>query len=489
MLVGLGRHTQDIYYPLLERSPRRPRVGCVVELSSRREAVEAFLGGRELRPERILYLEGPDAEAGTPALRRALASAVAEHRIGGVLVATPPEHHLRYALWGAEAGLHLLVDKPLTTRTGVLYDEAQAQGLLDDYDALLRAVEAHPEDRRPTCLVASHRRYHPAWLLMRRLVAEVAERTRCPVTAVNGEYSDGEWRLPHDVLNQDYHPYNLGFGILSHSGYHLIDSVVQLIAASRCPGKEVDALEVSTAVVRPQDQLSQIGLADYLRLFPGEEFRRRNPYTQEEFRARCEGFGEVDAFVTAQFLRGADAVTTATIQLQHNSLSHRGWVDVGDRNLYQGNGRLRHEHYVVRQGPFQMIRLTSLQSTKASQGARADLETGGKNHLEIFVFRNRELFGEAEAFRRYGPEELELDLVTFGSHLEAAKRLLLDEFIRVVSGERLPVASSLRSHAPSIALLSRIYRAAARRLTGGPPLARAPYTFAPALTPGPAGPP
>lgn len=476
MLVGLGRHTQDVYYPVLERSVHRPRIGCVVELASRASATDHFLSTRSLVPEGTLFVEEEDATL-TPRLRSALRDAAKRHRIGGVIVATPPESHLDYALWAASEGLHLLVDKPLTTRPAILYDEAQAQGLLDDYRLLCATLEKFPASRRPTCLVSTQRRYHPAWVLVRDLIREAADRTNCPVTSLSGDYSDGEWRLPHDVLHQDYHPYQLGFGVLSHSGYHVIDSVMYWIEASQRAGKEIDTVEVSTAVVRPGEQISQISFDDYKRLFPAEAFRARNPYTQEEYRRACAKFGEMDAFITAQFLRAGDPVTTTTIELLHNAINHRGWVDVEDRNLYQGNGRLRHESYVIRQGPFQAIRLVSLQASKEDQQYPSSEEVGGKNHIEVYVFRNREIFGAAEAFRRYGPKDLNLEFTGLGSHLESAKRRLLDEFICIVQGHAKQVTSDLLAHEPSIRILSLMYRAASRRLSGKSAVVREPFTF------------
>lgn len=36
---------------------------------------------------------------------------------------------------------------------------------------------------------------------------------------------DTRWRLPAEIVSQDYHPYNQGYGKLSHSGYHCVDMV------------------------------------------------------------------------------------------------------------------------------------------------------------------------------------------------------------------------------------------------------------------------
>ncbi|HEU0033971.1 MAG TPA: Gfo/Idh/MocA family oxidoreductase [Kofleriaceae bacterium] len=477
MLVGLGRHTQEDYFPLLERSPRRPRLGCVVELASRRADVERFLDRRGWKPASTIYIDDHDSGSLSAALASSLDAKIAAHGIRGVMVATPPERHLDYALWAASRGLHMLVDKPLTSRPGVLWNERQGAGMLDDSEQLASALARAPAPR-PICIVAVHRRFHPAWQLMQARVRECVERVNCPITSIHAEYSDGEWRLPHDVLGQHYHPYQLGYGILSHSGYHLIDAAMTLVEASQCAGKEVDTLEASTVVVPPAAQLSQTSFADYERLFPADQFRARNPYSEGEYRRATAQFGEMDVFAIAQFTRRGDAVTTATFQLQHNSLSHRGWVDVGDRNLYMGNGRLRHESYVIRQGPFQLIRLHSLQARKESFGTAVDTQVGGNNHIEVLVFRNREIFGHADSFRHYKADELDLGLETgLPTHLQACKRTMLDEFLRVVSGDSSQLVGSLESHMSSIKVMSTLYRAAARRLAGNSEVLRVPFSF------------
>lgn len=476
-MIGLGRHTQDVYFPVLERNEVTPRIGCVIEVESRAAETERFLATQSLKPERVVYLSEADAAKLNTGQVTLLAEIVARHGITGAIIATPPERHLDYALWAASLGLHILVDKPLTTRERVLYDESEAEGLVSDYQLLLDAIAARPPDQRGVCLISTQRRYHPAWLRMRALISEITDRTGCPVTSINAEYSDGEWRLPHDVLNQHYHPYMLGFGILSHSGYHLIDSVIHLIRAGVRPEKPADTLAVSTLVVRPVEQLSQIGFADYRHLFGAPAFDARNNFDELTYRTLAAPAGEMDAFCTAQIRRGGDTMTTATIQLQHNSFCHRGWVDTGGQNLYQGNGRLRHESYTIRQGPFQLIRFLSFQASKATEAHIPETGPGGKNHVELQVFRNRAFFGDDDMFRRYEFADLDLELSVLGSHLESAKRLMMREFLDLVHGVTTSVASGLRDHDASIRFLSAMYRSAARHLAGQPGLVEFPFTL------------
>jgi hypothetical protein len=132
---------------------------------------------------------------------------------------------------------------------------------------------------------------------------------------------------------------------------------------------------------------------------------------------------------------------------------------------------------VIRQGPFQLIRLFSLQASKEDHQSLSSEEVGGKNHIEVHVFRNREIFGAEGAFRKYGPKDLKVEVSILGSHLESAKRLLVDEFLRVIREDDYEVASGLPSHEASVRVLSLIYRAAARRLSGEAATLRTAFTF------------
>lgn len=81
-----------------------------------------------------------------------------------VIVATPTGLHMRHGIEAARKGLHVLMEKPVAASV----DQARQ---LDD---AVRAAEV-------ACLVGHHRRYHPALVHLRDLVA--SGRIGAPVTA------------------------------------------------------------------------------------------------------------------------------------------------------------------------------------------------------------------------------------------------------------------------------------------------------------------
>lgn len=91
-----------------------------------------------------------------------LKNLVARLRIDCVIVSTEPQAHKAYCLWAMDAMLDIIVDKPITARKHVVTDMTEACGIAQDYDDLLSAYKKLQKRRRTICLIASHRRYHPA---------------------------------------------------------------------------------------------------------------------------------------------------------------------------------------------------------------------------------------------------------------------------------------------------------------------------------------
>ena len=77
----------------------------------------------------------------------------------------------------------------------------------------------------------------------------------------------------------------------------------------------------------------------------------------------------------------------------HNGFTRRSWM-LPKKDLYKGNGRLRHEYHNIQQGPFQNIQIHSYQSKDNHDvNNEEDLELGGNNHYDIYVFRNKDIIG------------------------------------------------------------------------------------------------
>jgi hypothetical protein len=355
-------------------------------------------------------------------------------------------------------------------RVGASRDTEQARAILGDYKAMSDAYrEALAAVPNLASVVMCQRRYHPLYRRVWELVEEVTERTGCAVTSMQSFHADGQWRLPHELVDLTYHSYNRGYGKVAHSGYHFIDYLAETVRLG-LRENSFDEVEITANISRPADYLAQLGWPVHGRCFTNLPFtdldveNRILPYVADH--------GEVDAFISLAFRRGGRVITLGSINLLHNGLSLRS-QPAADPDLYRGNGRLRHESHVIEQGPFQVIYIRSYRS---GDRARAPEEVGGQAHLELEVFRNSRLVPEWKGYERVQARgdggEVWLD------HQEMARKTAVEEYVRLANGE-LPPGSSrsdLRDHALSSAMLSGIYESMAARAEGSSPLITVPLS-------------
>jgi hypothetical protein len=235
-----------------------------------------------------------------------------------------------------------------------------------------------------------------------------------------------------------------------------------------------DAFEAYTRSVRPAGFLRQVPHATYERRFGREAWNARSPYTSEQLRKRFAGFGELDLTATHTFSTGGDETLLGQIRLLHNSFSRRSWLEP-NADLYKKNGRVKHEHHEVQQGPFQSLQIHSYQAKDRHEiNDEREFAVGGNNHFAIHVFRNAEWWGPSvPAF-----EVIDAATLSTGSGLSAdrlltnhAKTAMVDEFLECVTGAR-PLGdhrSRLDGHALSSLMMATIAESLAR---GGTPAAR-----------------
>ena len=484
LVIGCGPHATHFYIPsilrmaassggfclagVLDVEPRRGRVA--EELAERGADVPAWFitpfDGDELSGEAAELLDGM----------------LSRDVFNAVVVSTDPLHHLCYAKWAVSRGLPILMDKPVTTREGAALDLAAARRIASDYDDLLGLYLARPEPRPPFVLCA-HRRYHPGILEARRIVSDVCARTGCPVTHIHCAHADGQWRLPHEICTQLHHSYFQGHGKVSHSGFHFIDCVAEFwrdgLGAS---GRTADDVEVFSAFVRPDGLAKQIGRLQYRRFFGDAEYDAACPEDDDELARSYAACGEVDASVTLSLRKDGVPFSLATLDLLHNSYSRRAWL-APDRDLYKGNGRVKHEDHSIQVGPFLNVRIQSYQSKDRHDVClpERDEEPGGNNHFELLVFRNERMIG-GRAFERIPLREIgaargfSADSLFITQVKERSIREWLDAIADpAAAGSGLQ--SAFADHRAGARLMSAIYEAYVRRGLGQSPIAYLPWEF------------
>ena len=463
MLIGIGPHARRTYLPhLMKLGPElSTRLAAVVELESQRDETMSICERYRSDASQI-FVKPFNAEL--PAeVRQELDGLVERERINAVIISTEPLVHRAYLDWAIERGLHVLVDKPLTTRRNVAHDSEQARGLWKDYTEVFGRYKRVQAQSANTCfLVNSHRRFHPGFEHVLRLIEEVRDETGCPVTNVASEHCDGQWRMPMEIIEQDYHPYNQGYGKLSHSGYHCVDMINCFLTAGMVEAKRPELMAVTSSFLTPSGFIQQVHREDYLHYF-GPQYAEACPLSDVELAGRMNGYGEMDANSMIEFSRGNQTVATVSVRLHHNGFARRTWLRPGI-DLYKGNGRVRHERHRIDSGPFQSIYIESYQANdKHDRNDEMDFELGGNNHFDIMVFRNT---GWGCGHEPMTVTRL-ADLPTtagFDNGLlynEQVKEACLREFLGYIAGDlkHSDLRSSIEDHAMTVRMMSMMYEA------------------------------
>lgn len=476
LLIGLGPHAKRIYYPICKRDGKTYNIQLVyaVDLEEKRTDITRFLADKNDTSTQAYFISPQDRtyDKLSFAVENRLNQIIKQFNIRGVIISTEPRVHKMYALWALDKGLSVLMDKPISIHRSISTDPQIPQKLVADYHELKSAyLVSKRKYKQVLCSLMAQRRWHPAFIKIKSLIAEVFEKTNCPVTSIQTFHADGQWRLPSEIVDIDYHGYNQGFGKCSHSGYHFFDIVTWLLEAGESKKKSVNNVDTFTNFLRPSDFLHQINLKNYQSIFP--DFKTRNKHAEKELRRLFKDYAEIDAFSSFAFKHNDSIQTLASINLAHNSFSQRGWFSVTGKDLYKGNGRLRQESHFIEQGPFQAISLISYQSKEVDPTETQGLyDVGGEFHLDIHVFRNSRLFPKWKTYEKISIKDLNNKSMTDKSrgHQEDARRQAVLELFKFLNGECVMPVSDLLDHERSTKLMSGVYQSAANRFNGKNPV-------------------
>jgi hypothetical protein len=461
-LIGCGPHARKIYLPALQALRNRYPIelSIVVELAPLAGSVAAAVSANGFAPETLMV----DRFSGNlpEPFAKELTRRVKQHGIGGVIIATEPLVHKAYAQWALEQGLNILIDKPITARADAATSLASASGILEDYEQLLRTYQRLQQATETIFMVNVQRRVHPGFQLVERLLREVGQLTNCPVTSIQSYHCDGQWRLPAEIVTQTYHPYCQGYGKASHSGYHIFDMMYRLYAASGVDDKRPDAMEILSSFVQPNGLIKQLTEADYHALFPSE-YDLVQTWSDDELRGMFVNFGEIDLSAIVTLKHGADTIANLSVNLLHNGFSRRTWTIPG-ADLYKGNGRVKHEHHNLQQGPFQNIQIHSYQASDRHEDASVNQDgLGGNNHFNIHVYRNPIVASGRPALSVYNSADILAEMGSDRGSLltsDFSKYRLVEQFVGYLAGTtpKSSLVSPIEDHIVPTQIMSGIYR-------------------------------
>ena len=469
LLIGCGYHAQRIYYPVVEKygATVNARIVCIIDVKEKEQELNSFFEKKGFKIPHVFLLNKKDITYDylSHLVKEHLNRMVSEHKINAVIIATEPLAHMVYARWALKSNLSVLMDKPVSTKENISTDIQAACEILLDYNELVSSLhKAREKNPRIVFDLMAQRRYHPAFQLIKSLIKEVYDQTHCPVTSIQSFHSDGQWRMPAEIVEQNYHPYNQGYGKCSHSGYHSLDIVPWLMEAAEDERKYIDNVDVYGNFLRPNDFISQITAEDYQNLF--SNYDQHCLYPDRELLRRMENFGEIDTFCSFAFKQGDRTISLATVNLVHNGFAQRNWVTAAGKDLYKGNGRVRHESHYILQGPFQAISFVSYQGKEVDPNNLEGIyDVGGEYHLDIHVFRNDKMFPKWKNYQKYSVEDLSINALENNSrgHQEDARKNAILDFINQINGTLDKSASSLEDHRRGVVLLSGVYQSACLR--------------------------
>ena len=472
LLIGFGPHARRIYYPIIKNEEKslNAKIVYAVDLQSQKQIIEEYLQKRsEIIP--IYYIKNKYKKILNNKTVSALNKVIQEYKIDGVIISTEPLSHVLYADWALSKGLHILMDKPISSVINSSTSEKAAEKIFNDYKYLkVSYLKAKKRYGDVIFSLMAQRRYHPAFQKMKNLIQEVFQQTNCPITSMQSFHSDGQWRLPSEIIDIEYHSYNDGYGKCSHTGYHALDIVPWLIDGAEAPDKKINNVDIFTNFIRPKDFISELNLKDYKKIFPN--FTKYNIYKEKEFRNITKNYGEIDAFNSFAFKHNEDTITLGSLNFNHNGFSQRGWLKP-KADLYKGNGRVRHESYYIEQGPFQAISFISYQSTEINSKKKNKLfDIGGEYNLDIHVFRNNNLFPKWKNYQKFSIKDLDRNIIKGYSrgHQEDARRKCIVEFMDLIRKKNIKSISDYLDHERGTILLANVYKSAARRFKNKNPV-------------------
>ena len=457
ILIGCGPHARRVYLPALHRISNI-KLELIIDLES--QGSEVLKAAKNFE-QTELWLIQPFTDVMPAELAKRLSNFVREKEISGVIIATEPLVHKAYAEWALQNGLNILMDKPITTRVNAISDLSNAEGILDDYFILLEKYKKLQFEKETVFMINSHRRFHKGFQFVIDKIREVGEKTNCPITFVQAYHSDGQWRLPNEIVTQGYHPYCSGYGKASHSGYHIFDTIYQFYKAANVHEKFADTMEIVSSLIQPNGFFTQFNENDYLNIF-GEKYNLVNQLNDEQLKQICSDFGEIDLSSIITLKKNEEPIANFNVNLIHNGFAGRTWLKPGD-DLYKGNGRIKHESYNIQQGPFQNIQIHAYQACdKHDEINGVEDYLGGKNHFEIYIFQNPLVATTSKQPQVYNLRDIldcqnseDKSMIT----MEWVKFKVVEEFADYLTGSRTKdsITSQIEDHLIPVQIMSGIY--------------------------------
>ena len=261
--------------------------------------------------------------------------------------------------------------------------------------------------------------------------------------------------MPSEYLSRENHLYKYGYGKLFHSGYHFIDLLTWFLEINNlAKDKKINNAEMFCSTFNPVDALNVINNDDYKNIFKTEKFEK----TFENYEKDLKDYGELDFHSIINFKNNDKIITNCTLNLMQSGFSRRSWCYL-PKDIYKGNGRVRHERLNIHVGPLLNIQIYSYQAYEISDKDKPlNNNIGSVEHFEIYIFRNSKIIG-GKPFELIDIANLSAkDKEFFYGYNEKARENCFISFLNNSNKD-----SDLLKHKVSIELVSKAYEIMARK--------------------------
>ena len=385
-LVGLGPHAKRIYLHYFKK--HNVNLALVIDLNSKKDEIKEYLNKNGFEKTKIYTIA--DDKKDNNSLSNDDIEKLLEIfnilKISHLVISTEPKAHFMYLKFALQNDINVLTDKPITV-TKDMTSLASIEKVRKQYYEILSLAKTS----NATCKVMCQRQYHRGYEVIKKILEETVDEYKIPITNIDIFHSDGAWEFPHD-LNKENHPYKYGYGKLFHSGYHFIDLLSDFIKINDSLGysKKIEKANVFSKIFTPNDEMNILTIDDYKRLFSNQNipeyyFQNDNP--------TFDKYGEKDFHGLLTFKnKNGNTITTANLNLLHNGVSRRSWIET--RDFYKNNGRIRHERINIEIAHLLNIQVHSYQSKEIKDRTFDEEKVGGLEHFDIYIFRNQLIKGK-----------------------------------------------------------------------------------------------
>lgn len=421
-LVGMGPHAKRIHLNYFKK--KKINLALLVELESNKKASRNYLDKNGFKDTKIFAV--PDIYKDNEHLPNDLANNLIAicnlFEITHMIISTEPKAHYMYLEFALKNNINVLTDKPITVNKNMTSMKSINKVRKQYYDILKMASES-----TAVCKVMCQRQYHRGYELIKKILEDTVYKYQIPITNIEIFHSDGNWEMPHDLLKEN-HPYKYGYGKLFHSGYHFIDLLSDFIKINDVltENKKIVSADVYSKVYTPNDEINSITIDDYKNIFKKQTIP---DYYYNNEHPKFDKFGEKDYHGLLTFYNNSGfTITTASLNLLHNGVSRRAWIET--RDFYKQNGRIRHERVNIEIGHLMNIQVHSYQSKEISERTSNEENVGGLEHFDIYIFRNPIIGGLPFEEIHLGDLYTEKEKKEFLGYNELSRELFLDNFFK-----------------------------------------------------------